>query len=293
MIRYLSTALLAICSTAVLCSCSKPNEHTADSHAENETIELSEQALINLGVKVEEVDSSDFTVYETVPAVVAETAGNERPLVAPFSGRIQAVNVDVGEYIESGHPVCVIIRDPIERPALELVQDLLKPTSEELHAAVSDLRKERRALEIIEKEIKGLSAFNDEVGSVIIPRQTLIDLAYDREKSIQEVENLKNKLLLHGYDDKEITEIEKGSGIVRSKNLWMSALKRNGLWSSEAAELYDLLPVRVRSNRWCVATIGELVAEGLIDQQLIDWFRSAEGATENFLDIGSLLQRGQ
>ena len=58
---------------------------------------LSEQALKNMGVVVEEVDSRTLAVWDAVPAIIKETPANERPLYAPFSGRVRSINVVLGE----------------------------------------------------------------------------------------------------------------------------------------------------------------------------------------------------
>ncbi len=94
---------------------------------------ISEQAIVNMGIVVEEVDSSDFTVYEPVPAVVTETSFNELPLFSPFAGRVKDIKVKLGCYVSKGDCIIQIIRDPISKVTLTLTEDILTTAAQNLY----------------------------------------------------------------------------------------------------------------------------------------------------------------
>lgn len=127
--------LILIISLFLIYGCgkidSKNKAHDGESNSEKE--EISKQAIANMGVEVKEVDSSDFTVYEPVPAVIAETSFNELPVFAPFSGRIKNINVKLGGNILKGESVVSIIRDAIPKVELTLTEDILKTAAQNLY----------------------------------------------------------------------------------------------------------------------------------------------------------------
>ncbi len=299
MIRlYVSVMLIALAAT----SCKKKGEeattndghghaHDAPSLGDDDSV-LSKQALQNMGVVVKEIDSSNYVVSRPVAAFIEETPFNERPLIAPFTGRVKSISVVLGEYLKSGQAVVEIIRDPLPRPTLSLVEELLKPASDEFHNTIADLRKAKIERAINTRERTRLRGFQDDKGTPLIARQTLIDLDYEAERVAQEVANIRAKLTLHGFSKKEIDAIGSGQGVVLSKNLWLSALKQNGIWNANADTIFKTLPESVRSNQWSVATIGELTAEGLVTAELIEFLVKTSGAGAYFIEIGGLLQRG-
>lgn len=313
--KYILTLLISL---GMLTSCGK--EKSVDSHAGHEhekhadhqghddheghdhghtdsgdgESNISPQAIKNMGVVIEEVDSSDYTVYAPVSAYLDEHPLSEQPVFAPFSGRVQDVLLEPGQYLEPGKVLVQIIRAPIARPELKLVEGILTPASEEYHDAIASLRSSIKSLEVLKAELKRLNQFKaDKENLSIVPQKTLIDLRYSIVKKAQELDNYRSKLQFHGLSEEEVVKLEKGGDFISSPNLWINALKKNNIWDKKSTELFGTLPQKMRENHWVIATVGELSAEGLISKALIGFFRDRPKATRHFLDISSMLQGGR
>lgn len=300
MIRLYTSIILF---SLALAGCNKKNEEKADAngghgHAHDapalagDADTLSEQALKNLGVVVEEVDSSDYVVSRPVAATIEETPFNERPLSAPFAGRVKSISVALGEYLKPGQAVVEIIRDPIPRPTLGLVEELLKPASDEFHDTIAELRTAKVELAINSRERKRLKDIQGDRKSPLIAKQAMLDLGYEGERLAQTIANIRVKLTLHGFSKAEIDGIESGKNLVLSKNLWLSALKQSGIWTANSEAILKELPKSIRANQWSVATIGELTAEGLVTPELTTFLTKNPDAAARIIEIGGLLQGG-
>lgn len=268
------------------------NDHS-DHAASEETAKISEQALTNMGVKFAEIDSSDYTIFSPVPAYIDNHPLNERPLYAPLSGRLKSFQLEPGQMIASGTILAEIIRDPIPRPQLKLVEDILRPASEEYHSSIAALRSSVRNLKVLNSELTRLEKFKeDSDGLSIVPQKDLISLRYEISKATQDLENNRSKLRLHGLSPSEIKNVEAGKELVKSPKLWLNALKQNYIWTKNSTSLFTLMTKEQQKNRWVIATIGELSAEELIDKNLVEFFTQNKAAIKSFLEISSLLQQG-
>ena len=278
------------------------HDHAAEKHDEHEghddheaasSTELSPQALKNMGVKVQAAKGSDYTISSPVTAVVTEDPLNEQPIYAPFAGRIQEIKLKTGQEVKANEILVTIIRAPIKRPELSLVQAILTPASEEYHSSISTLHSTVKSLELLNAELQRLEKFkNDDKGLSLVPQKDLIDLRYAIAKAQQELSNNRSKLNFHGLTDKEIQRIEVGEALTRTPNLWLNALRQNNIWNKLSDQLLKVLPANNQKNRWIIATIGELSAEELLTQELIEYFRTNKSANEHFLDMASMLQEG-
>ena len=268
------------------------NDHS-DHGASKESSKISEQALTNMGVKFAEIDSSDYTIFSPVPAYIDNHPLNELPLYAPLSGRLKNFQLEPGQMITSGTILAEIIRDPIPRPQLKLVEDILRPASEEYHSSIAALRSSVRNLKVLNSELTRLEKFKeDSDGLSIVPQKDLISLRYEISKATQDLENNRSKLRLHGLSPSEIKNVEAGKELVKSPKLWLNALKQNYIWTKNSTSLFTLMTKEQQKNRWVIATIGELSAEELIDKNLVEFFTQNKSAIKSFLEISSLLQQG-
>ncbi|EDM25114.1 hypothetical protein LNTAR_02859 [Lentisphaera araneosa HTCC2155] len=265
----------------------------SDHGASKESAKISEQALTNMGVKFAEIDSSNYTIFSPVPAYIDNHPLNERPLYAPLSGRLKSFQLEPGQMIASGTILAEIIRDPIPRPQLKLVEDILRPASEEYHSSIAALRSSVRNLKVLNSELTRLEKFKeDSDGLSIVPQKDLISLRYEISKATQDLENNRSKLRLHGLSPSEIKNVEAGKELVKSPKLWLNALKQNYIWTKNSTSLFTLMTKEQQKNRWVIATIGELSAEELIDKNLVEFFTQNKTAIKSFLEISSLLQQG-
>ena len=189
-----------------------------------------------------------------------------------------------------------MVRDPIARPTLTLTEEVVKPAREEVHQSVSSLRKARAELEIVKTELERVTKFTGDVSGEelpILPRQTIIDLRYSRLRTENTIDQARLELTKHGFTAEQIESIAKGGAIPDlARENWMRALVANGLWTPEAQELFGVLPVALRSQRWTIATVAELSASGLVQPGFISWIKKLGGDCRHFLEIAALLQRG-
>lgn len=300
--------LTLLCILILLTSCDKKSaddhdhsghdhgDHAGHSHDEehgSKQTPISDQALKNMNVKVKAAKKSDYTVFNPVPAVVQEAPLSMQPVFAPFGGRVKSIQVTVGEFKKADEVLITIYRDPIKRPELKMVEKILSPASEEFHTAIASLRKNLKDKEVLEREIKRLKAFEEsDDGISIVPKKDLIDLQYALEKAARTVESGRQKLELHGLKKKEIAELEEGHIEIDLYRIWKNSLIANNIWNKEADTILNLLKGDVKKNRWTIASIGELLAEDIISDELINWLKENPEIGNSFLEIGSLLQHG-
>jgi multidrug efflux pump subunit AcrA (membrane-fusion protein) len=267
-----------------------------DSQAQDPAgVHLSPQTLRNLGVTVATVELTTFFKHRDIPAVVRSTPVTYQPVFAPIGGRVKEIWAEFGSVVEGDEVMVTLIRDALPRPQLTLTEEVLKPATEEFHQTIGKLRTALCGLEILQTEMERLETFNMEGaddGLPIIPRKDLIELRYDFSRAEQELANLRTELRLHGMSDEEISKTEKGKEARISLHFWHNALIRNGLWPELAERIYKALPETVRDLPWTVATISELVAGGLADADLAEWFEKEPATGRYFLAIGGLLQAG-
>lgn len=266
-----------------------------DAHEESEASQnvISPQALINMNVVIQEIDSSNYTVYTPVPAYIKPHPLSVQPIYAPFGGIIKLKQLEPGQYIQPNEVIATIIRDPIARPKLNLIEKILNPASEEFHNAVAKLLITKKSLDVLNQEIIRIESFkNSADGISIIPQKDYFNLKYERTKTTQELENSRSKLEFHGLKSDEILKLEKGGKIMPPKNIWVNSLKKNNIWNDLSEELYQSLDSATKSNRWVIATIGEISAEGLLNRELMTFLKSHQAAKSAILEIASLLQQG-
>lgn len=257
---------------------------------------LSPQALKNLGVSIAPAETSSYSKYRAVPAVVAEAPATKFTLVAPVSGRIESVTVKPETVVPAGFIAVTILRDPLPRPVLSLTEESIKSANEELHRAAGDLRKASRNVEIARSEFERLKKFTqvtDTDSLPLIPKKNLIELEYEQKRAEQDVQNARVELRQHGFTDAQLADVEAGKPLaVLGPKLWKQALERNGLWTTAADELLGALPEQIRELPINVAVCGELAAAGLSTGELAKWLKGEKSAAANFQAIAGLLQQG-
>ena len=297
--------LILMCTLLLLASCNKKSadlhdhdEHDHGDHAGHDdhgskNAPISDQALKNMNVKVKAAKKSGYTVFNPVPAVLQEAPLSMQPVFAPFGGRVKSIQVTIGEFKKADEVLITIYRDPIKRPELKMVEEILSPASEEFHTAIASLRKNLKDMEVLEREIKRLKTFEgNEDGISVVPKKELIDLQYALEKASRTVESGRKKLELHGLKKKEIAELEEGHIEIDLYRIWKNSLIANNIWNEKADTILNLLKGEVKKNRWTIASIGELLAEDIISRELIQWLKDNPEIGNSFLEIGSLLQHG-
>jgi biotin carboxyl carrier protein len=246
-----------------------------------------------MGVTTEQAALTSFVRYQPVVAIVSATPNYLQEVYAPLAGRIKTVEARFGAMVESGEVLLTLVRDPIPRVDLTLTGDVLKPVSENLHESMSNLRRATLSAEILRKELNRLKSFsNGEEELPLLPTKEIIKIEYDLLQAEREVSIVEDELARHGLSPEQIREIEGGEIPPVDAEIWLNALKHNGYWTPLAQDIYSALREPLKDSAWAVATIAELVAGDLVDESLLDWMAEDTCATQRFLEIGGLLQRG-
>ncbi|MCZ7648059.1 MAG: hypothetical protein M5U26_22830 [Planctomycetota bacterium] len=271
------------------------DEHGHGGHAPAVPV-LSEQARLNLGLKVAEADTEDYWKRQPVQAVVADSPRSLQPIFAPIGGRVTELNALPGAVVPAGGVVVTLIREPLPRPKLILTDPILKPANEDFHGAVGEMRRAARGLELLNAELERVQKFVEtgtQDGLPILPRKNVIDLRYEIARGEMEVQNAEQELRRHGVTDAQLAELAKGrAAAVLGQQVWRQALQQNGLWPAAAEALYAALPAEAQALPWSVAAVGELAAAGIPLADLTVWLKAEPAAAAHFIEIAGLLQEG-
>jgi multidrug efflux pump subunit AcrA (membrane-fusion protein) len=166
-------------------------EHAA--HAEVESLELSTQAMKNLGLTAEFLKPiTTATYYRTisVPAVIVERPGRTVLQVStPMTGVVTQVSAVPGSAVEPGAPLFQI-----------------RLTHEELVASQSEFVRALGELDVEERELKRLQAGVD---SGVIPPRSVLEHQYAKEKLEALLGAQREALRLHGLSERQVSQIEK------------------------------------------------------------------------------------
>lgn len=270
----------------------KATDEVAKAGAANQ---LSEQTLRNLGVTIAPAKLVDYAPTVKVQAIVEDSPQNQRPLPALLGGIVTEIHVRRGDFVKGGTPIATLVRAPIARPKLELTMEIVALGSEALHQSIASLRTAvghaniaRRELDRIEK----LTRPSEDGEMALFPRKRLIELEYEVARSEQERKNAEFELSWHGLSPEEIESIRDGDPPPPGPQLWRRALEKNSLWGDTEQRIFDHLPKARQSQRWVVATIGELSAAGMATPELEEALKANPALSDRFIEAASLLLDG-
>lgn len=255
---------------------------------------LSAQAIKNLGVTVKDAETETHYRYTSIPAVIHEAPIQLQPVFAPVAGTVVSIHVQPGAITQSGSAVVKIARDSLPRPSLRLTEQVIKPASEELHAAISSIRTATKNISLLKAEMERIRPFTSPTeGAPVLSKKTEIDLRNELARAEQESSNARETLSRQGYAPDQIKEFESGA-LVPSFNaqVWQRALKQSGFWPESADAVYAALPPELKGSPMTVAAIGELSASGISLADLAGWLKAESRASTHFMAIAGLLQEG-
>ena len=162
-------------------------------HAEVESLELSAQAMKNLGLTAEFLKPiTTSTYYRTisVPALIVERPGRTVVQVStPMTGVVTQVSAVPGSAVEPGAPLFQI-----------------RLTHEELVASQSEFVRALGELDVEERELKRLQAGVD---SGVIPPRSVLEHQYAKEKLEALLGAQREAFRLHGLSERQVSQIEK------------------------------------------------------------------------------------
>ena len=175
------------------------DEHAHEGHNEPTSIQLSPQALKNLGLTSEYLQPIQLGDYQrsiSVPAMIAAKPGRTQIRVSsPLNGVIQHVHAVTGEVVVAG--------------------DLLfevRLTHEDLVDVQTQFLKSLAELEIEIREIARLEEFTE---SGAISGKLLVERRYAKEKLEAYLSSMREALKLHGLSQSQIDAIEDKRKLLR------------------------------------------------------------------------------
>ncbi len=178
--------------------------HDHAGHDEATSLELSDQALRNVGLTREMIQPIELTTFErsiTVPALVVERPGRTRVQVAtPMTGVITHVHAVQGEAVEPGSLLFQI-----------------RLTHEDLVAAQTDFLQTLGELDVEEREIKRLQ---EVTSSGAVAGKVLLDREYARDKLVAHLDAEREALKLHGLSEEQVDLIASERRLLRELQIF-------------------------------------------------------------------------
>jgi len=171
------------------------DDESTDQHAEEEHIHLSEEAYMNLELRLGKITLEDYTRTIRIPGKVVEIPGkSSRSIAAPVAGIVDRVFVDAGQVV------------PGEAPLLEL-----KITDEELISGQVALLDVESRLEVAQSELDRLSPLAE---SGTIAGRRRLELQYETQQLRAQLEARVQELDLRGLTPPQIAGIRKNRKLV-------------------------------------------------------------------------------
>lgn len=166
------------------------NSHSAHSHSATEqanSLELSEDAWKNIGLKTAVVQLQSYVKSVSAPAIVRERPGRTQVNVAaPLTGIVTRVFPIEGEAIEPGQSLFE-----------------MRLTHEDLVTAQREFLRSAQELDVIKREIKRLET----VGDGVVAGRRVLEQKYLHQKTEAALHAQRQGLLLHGMLGEQIDNI--------------------------------------------------------------------------------------
>jgi multidrug efflux pump subunit AcrA (membrane-fusion protein) len=183
------------------------HEHEGHSHEHSDatSLELSQQARLNLGLTPDQlrpVQLEEFARSITIPAIVAERPGRTHIEVsAPLTGVVTAVHVVPGSAVEPG----------------DLLFEM-RLTHEDLVQAQIDFLKSLSELDVEEKEIARLQPLVDKGA---LAATVIRDREYARDKLEALLSAQREALRLHGLSEAQVNGIAEERRLLREVRVYV------------------------------------------------------------------------
>lgn len=98
---------------------------------------------------------------------------------------------------------------------------------------------------------------------------------------------------LKGLSVDEFSEIENKSSGEKQSYLWKNTLKRYGYWSEDSSKILESLPVKIKGLPLVIALLGEISANGLMDDEFVSWILKNQEAKKKFIKVTSFILEGK
>jgi multidrug efflux pump subunit AcrA (membrane-fusion protein) len=172
------------------------HDHDHPGHSEETSIELSENALRNIGFEPITVALGEFERTISIPAIVVEQPGKTQVhITAPMTGVVTNIYVVRGEAIEPNSPMFDV-----------------RLTHEELVTAQRDYLQTAENLDVINREIARLES----LGEGVIAGKRIIEQQYEKQKLEANLRAADQALLLHGFSEEQVKNVLASRKLLRS-----------------------------------------------------------------------------
>lgn len=182
------------------------DEHAG--HSEHESLELSAQAMLNLGLTPEylkPITTRDYFKTISIPAMIVERPGRSVVQVStPMTGVVVQVSAVLGSAVAPGAPLFQI-----------------RLTHEELVTSQTDFVRALGELDVENRELKRLQTGVD---SGVIPPRSLLERQYAKEKLEALLGAQREALRLHGLSERQVAGIEKDRRLLSELNVTAPSL---------------------------------------------------------------------
>lgn len=170
--------------------------HDHEGHEDSSSLELSSQALKNIGYEPFTVALRDYERSVSLPGMIVERPGKTQYRVsAPLGGVITKVHIMEGETVATGQPLFDV-----------------RLTHEELVSAQGEFLKTIEELDVVNREITRLESLTEGV----VAGSRLRDQKYDRQKLEARMRAQRQALLLHGLTDADVDQIVESRLLLQS-----------------------------------------------------------------------------
>ncbi|QGJ72210.1 Secretion protein HlyD [Planctomycetales bacterium 10988] len=186
--------------------------HDHAGHDEGNSLELSQQALRNIGLSEQYIQPIVLDTYDktiTIPAVVAEKPGRSRVQVAtPMTGVVTHVHAVEGEAVKPGTLLFKI-----------------RLTHEDLVQTQTDFLRTLGELDVEEREIERLQGVTN---SGAVAGKVLLDRKYERDKLTAMLKAQREAMKMHGLSEEHVDKIEEDRQLLRELQVFAPSIDEHG-----------------------------------------------------------------
>jgi multidrug efflux pump subunit AcrA (membrane-fusion protein) len=161
--------------------------HEHNGAREVDSLQLSQTAWKNIGLKTKVVQPQSYVKTDSVPALVIERPGRSQvEITTPLTGIVTRIYPIEGEALEPQQPVFD-----------------LRLTHEDLVTAQRDYLRSAEELQVVQREIERLES----VGDGVISGRRILEQQYEMQKIQAALHAQRQALLLHGLNEEQVGQI--------------------------------------------------------------------------------------
>ncbi len=235
-------------------------------HDETNSLELSQTAQKNIGLRTAKIKLQEFVKTISVPGIVVERTGRSQiDITAPMAGIVTKVFLIEGEALTAGQQLFEI-----------------RLTHEELVMAQREFLKSAEELDVVKREVARLES----VGEGIVAGKTMLERKFEQQKIEAALHAQQQGLLLHGLTTDQVQAILKTRTLLQK--LTVAAPQHEDLSENCKSEhsfhvqKLNVKPgqhVEAGENLCTIADHCELFIEGTAFEQDVESLNRAAAAT--------------